>query len=98
MAQSREEAFLDRELARITRRFADLNARLIGYEIALAAVIGALDTSGVLPVASAKSAIDKAIAAIPATSQTSDALAVLRQLSARLEPPRPPEAPTAAHH
>lgn len=89
MAQDREETFLDRELAQMTRRLAGVNARLIGYEIALAAIIGALDRTGALPVASAKSAIDEAIAAIPATSQTSDALAVLRQLSGRLEPPPP---------
>jgi hypothetical protein len=48
MAQSREETFLDRELAQITRRLAGLNARLIGYEIALAALIGALDRTGAL--------------------------------------------------
>ena len=103
MAQSREETFLDRELAQITRRLAGLNARLIGYEIALAAIIGALDRTGALPVASAKSAIDEAIGAIPATAQTSDVLAVLRQLSGRLEPTPQTlseklELPNLSHH
>src|SRR5262245_54928752 len=98
MAQSREEALLDREAARVTRRFAELNVRLIGYEIALTAIIGALDRSGALSIASAKSALDAAVAGIPATSQNSEALAVLRQLSARLEPPETLKPPTSARH
>ena len=87
MAQSPEEAMIEREAAHSARRFTELTARLIGYEIALAAIIGALDQSSALPVASAKSAIDAAIAGIPATSQNAEARAVLRQLSGRLGPP-----------
>ena len=86
MAQSPEEAMIEREAARSTRRFAELTVRLIGYEIAVAAIIGALDQSGALPVAAAKSAIDAAIAGIPTTSQNAEARAVLRQLSGRLFP------------
>jgi hypothetical protein len=92
MPQSPEEAMIEREAARSERRFAELGARLIGYEIALAAIIGALDQSGALPVATARSAIDAAIAGIPATSKNAaEARAVLRQLSGRLGPPAPSE-------
>jgi len=78
---------IDREIARSARRHADLQARLIGYEIAIAALIGALHESGTLPLATAKAAIDEAATAIALTSHSSEPLAALRQLSARLEPP-----------
>ena len=90
MADSPEEALkeaLDLEVTRSLRRFAELQARLIGYEIAITAIIGALDRSGALPLAAAKSAIDAAADVIAEEHLTNTApLTVLRQLSARLEP------------
>ena len=90
MADSPEDALkeeLNLEVARSLRRFAELQARLIGYEIAITAIIGALDRSGALPLAAAKSALDAAADAIAAEHLTStEPLTVLRQLSARLEP------------
>jgi hypothetical protein len=88
MAQSSEEALAETQLM---RRFAELQARLIGYEIAITAIIGALDRTGALPLAAAKSAIDAAAAGLasePPLTRT-EPLAVLRQLSARLEPSEP---------
>jgi hypothetical protein len=88
MAQIPEEALVE---ARLMRRFAELRARLIGYEIALTAIIGALDRSGALPLAAAKSAIDAAAAGLASEPLiiSTEPLAVLRQLSARLEPSEP---------
>jgi hypothetical protein len=87
MAQIPEEALME---ARLMRRFAELQARLIGYEIAITAIIGALDRSGALPLTAAKSAIDAAAAGLASEPLLStEPLAVLRQLSARLEPSEP---------
>jgi hypothetical protein len=78
---------LNLEIVRSQRRFADLQARLIGYEIAITAIIGALDKSGALPLAAAKSAIDAAADTIAAQHlKSTGPLTVLRQLSGRLEP------------
>jgi hypothetical protein len=91
MADSPEGAVkeaLDLEVARSERRFTELHSRLLGYEIAITAIIGALDTSGALPLAAAKSALDAAADVVSAQHLTSSgALTVLAQLSARLEPP-----------
>jgi hypothetical protein len=90
MAESLETTLreaLDREIARSSRRYADLQARLMGYEIAITALIGALDRTGALPLRAAKAAIDEAAAGIASTSHSSEPLAVLRQLSSRLGPP-----------
>jgi hypothetical protein len=83
------EAF-NLEVARLMRRFTELQSRLIGYEIAITAIIGALDRSGALPLASAKSAIGAAAEGLAGEPLVStEPLAVLRQLSARLEPSEP---------
>ena len=74
MAQSPEEE------TQLMRRFAELQARLIGYEIAITAIIGALDRTGALPLAAAKSAIEAAAAGLasePPLIRT-EPLAVLR--------------------
>jgi hypothetical protein len=90
MAQSPEEAAVE---ARFMRRFAELQARLIGYEIAITAIIGALDRSGALPLAAAKPAIDAAAIGLASEPLIStEPRAVLRQLSARLEPSEPADA------
>jgi hypothetical protein len=89
MAEAIDEATKEpnRETARLMRQCADLQARLIGYEIAITAIIGALDRSGALPLHSAKSAIEDAIAGLAREPLTStEPLKVLRQLSERLEP------------
>jgi hypothetical protein len=90
MAETTEEALkerLEREAARSMRQFADLQSRLVGYEIAITALIGALDRCGALPLHSAKSAIEDAIAGLAEGPLIStEPLKVLRQLSARLEP------------
>ena len=90
MTQNSDEAFgeaLGREASRSVRRYAELQARLIGYEIAITALIGALDRSGALPLASAKSALDAAAAEVGSTSHISEPGVVLRQISERLQPP-----------
>jgi hypothetical protein len=90
MQQDHKEALdeaLRREIARSLRRYAELQARLIGYEIAITALIGALDRAGALPLAAAKTALDAAAVEIGASSHASEPVAVLRQLSERLQPP-----------
>ena len=88
MAQSSEE--IDLEVTRLMRRFVGLQARMIGYEIAITAILGALDRSGALPLAAAKSAIDAAAAGLASEPLiVTEPLAVLRQLSARLKPSEP---------
>src|SRR5215207_7660171 len=90
MPPDHEEALgevLRREISRSLRRYAELQSRLIGYEIAITALIGALDRAGTLPLAAAKMALDAAAAEIGATSHASEPIAVLRQLSERLQLP-----------
>jgi hypothetical protein len=89
MMDNPEEALgeaLRREISRSLRRHTELQSRLIGYEIAVTAILGALDRTGALPLSSAKSAIDAAATEIAAASPSSEALTVLRQLSDRLQP------------
>src|SRR5215207_6328559 len=89
MTHDTEEALgetLRREISRSLRRHTELQARLIGYEIAITAILGALDRTGALPLALAKSAIDAAVTEIAAASPNSEPVAVLRQLSDRLQP------------
>src|SRR4051812_21023063 len=92
MTHDTEEALgetLRREISRSLRRHTELQARLIGYEIAITALLGALDRTGVLALSSAKSAIDAAATEIAEASPNSEALTVLRQLSDRLQPSEP---------
>jgi len=99
MTHDTEEALgetLRREISRSLRRHTELHARLIGYEIAITAILGALDRTGVLALSSAKSAIDAAATEIAEASPNSEALTVLRQLSDRLQPLEPVPARTAA--
>ena len=90
MAETTEQAFkelLDREVTRLMRECADLQSKLIGYEIAITAILGALDRTGALPLRSAKSAIEDAIAGLADEVLISAGpLKVLHQLSARLDP------------
>jgi hypothetical protein len=89
MAGTTEQALelLDREVTRLVRECADLQSKLIGYEIAITAILGALDRNGALPLRSAKSAIEGAIAGLAGEVLISAGpLKVLHQLSARLEP------------
>ena len=91
MAADSPEQALNLEVARLMRRLTELQARLIGYEIAITAIIGALDRNGALPLASAKSAIDAAAAGLASETLNTEPLAVLHQLSARLQPSEPSE-------
>jgi len=64
----------------------EIRCRLQAHDIAFAVIAGALDRSGALSLQQAKSAIDQAADAIPATEQGEMARAALRELSARLMP------------
>jgi len=89
MTHEPEEALaeaLRRETSRALRRHTELQARLIGYEIAITALLGALHRTGALPLSSAKLALDDAANEIAAEAAGSEALTVLRQLSDRLHP------------
>jgi hypothetical protein len=96
MAKGSEEAFvamLNREINRAMQApVVEIHARLLGYEMALAAIIAALDKTGALPIAGARSAIDAAETAVAEDAPNAPIRSVLRQLSARLAPPAPPPA------
>lgn len=89
MAERSEQEFLA-TLARqtlniINAPIRELRAQLGGYELALVAIIAALDKSGALPIAAAQQALDAAAADVAATPETLPTRTVLRDLSAHLD-------------
>lgn len=88
MAKSSEEAFaelLNRKAAEaFAPTIAAFQAQLHGYEHALIAIIAALDRTGALPIAEARSAIDAMAARITDDALNGPSRQVLQRLSEAL--------------
>lgn len=91
-------AMLNREVARAMQApIADLHARLLGHETAIAALIAALAKTGALPIAEAKQAIDAAAAATADDAPNRPTREVLGRLAKRLVPALPASPPSSLH-
>lgn len=89
-------AMLNRELAKaLVPTVAAFQAQLLGYENAIVAIIAALDRTGALPTAEAKSAIDAMAAKIADNALNAPQRQVLRRLSDALA--RAQASPTTQH-